>query len=91
MKEIAFWPGGLFPGRPAPVPAILPVLAAPLMEYFKKLQHLLDLEREADRDTYRQLAATTTAARRREDGLTWYPVAIRGTETGARLLILHFF
>lgn len=52
------------------------------MDYFRKLLHLLSLEREADRNSYNQLATTTTVAQRRENGMSWYPVAIRGTEIG---------
>lgn len=52
------------------------------MDYFKKLQHLLVLEREADKLSFLQLAAATTVAQRRETGMSWYPVAIRGAEVG---------
>src|ERR1043165_8541679 len=52
------------------------------MDYFQDLLHLLSMEREADRSSYQQLAATTTVAQRRENGMSWYPVAIRGTELG---------
>lgn len=50
--------------------------------YFKQLLQLLALEREADRRSFLELAATTTVAQRRENGMSWYPVAIRGTEVG---------
>jgi len=60
------------PGYPLPSP----------MHYFKDLWQLLTLEREADRASYLKLAANTTVAQRREDGMSWYPVAIRGTEIG---------
>lgn len=52
------------------------------MDYFKNLCQLLQTEREEDRAVYRQLTARSTAAERRANGLTWYPVAIRGTELG---------
>ena len=52
------------------------------MDYFKDLLQLLATEREADRSSYQKLAATTTVAQRRDNGLSWYPVAIRGTEVG---------
>jgi superfamily I DNA and/or RNA helicase len=52
------------------------------MDYFKQLQHLLQLEKEEDRRSYRQLMETLPVAGRRESGLTWYPVAIRETEIG---------
>ncbi|WP_160710934.1 AAA domain-containing protein [Chitinophaga solisilvae] len=50
------------------------------MDYFKALLDLLKIEREEDRQSYLKLTATTAAAERRANGLTWYPVAIRGTE-----------
>jgi hypothetical protein len=52
------------------------------MEYFKKLQELLALEKEEDRRSYKQLTETLSVADRRASGLTWYPVAIRDTELG---------
>lgn len=53
------------------------------MDYFKKLSLLLQAERDADQQAFAQLTATTTVAQRRANGLSWYPVAIRGTEIGA--------
>jgi len=50
------------------------------MEYFKKLLELLKTERDEDRLQYRKLTEQSTVADRRANGLTWYPVAIRGTE-----------
>ena len=50
------------------------------MEYFKKLSDLLKTEREEDRKSYQQLTETLSAAARRANGISWYPVAIRGTE-----------
>ena len=50
------------------------------MEYFKQLQSLLKTEREEDQRSYQQLTSTAPASVRREAGLTWYPIAIRGTE-----------
>lgn len=52
------------------------------MAYFKKLLDLLKTEREEDRKAYRQLIETSNVNERRENGLTWYPVAIRDTELG---------
>lgn len=52
------------------------------MDYFKKLQDLLKLEREEDRYQYQQLTQSTSVAERRANGLTWYPIAIRGSELG---------
>ena len=53
-----------------------------LKEYFKQLQHLLDIEREEDLQSYLKLTENTSAADRRALGLTWYPIAIRNTEIG---------
>jgi len=50
------------------------------MDYFKRLQALLEQERTEDRQSYIRLMQSTSAAERRANGLTWYPVAIRGTE-----------
>ncbi|GAB2537193.1 IGHMBP2 family helicase [Spirosoma aerophilum] len=50
------------------------------MDYFKNLLDLLKTEREEDRNQYRRLTETTSIAERRANGLTWYPIAIRGSE-----------
>jgi ATP-dependent RNA/DNA helicase IGHMBP2 len=50
------------------------------MDYFKQLLDLLKAEREEDRDQYRRLTESTSIAERRANGLTWYPIAIRGSE-----------
>ena len=50
------------------------------MDYFKKLQDLLKIERTEDREAYLKQAASTTVSERRSAGLCWYPVAITGTE-----------
>ena len=52
------------------------------MNYFKDLLALLSIEREADRRSYQELAATTSVFQRRENGMSWFPIAIRGTEIG---------
>lgn len=52
------------------------------MDYFKHLQRLLQLEKETDRQTFQQLTASLPVTTRRENGLTWYPIAIRDTEIG---------
>ena len=52
------------------------------MGYFEQLQELLKLEKGADLEAYQRQTASAPAAKRREAGLTWYPVAIRGTEIG---------
>ncbi|MEO6523543.1 MAG: AAA domain-containing protein [Mucilaginibacter sp.] len=50
------------------------------MDYFKKLQDLLKVELNEDRSQYLKLTESSSAAERRTNGITWYPVAIRGTE-----------
>ena len=50
------------------------------MDYFIRLQELLKLEREEDGRLYEQMTASTSVQQRRANGLSWYPVAIRGTE-----------
>jgi ATP-dependent RNA/DNA helicase IGHMBP2 len=52
------------------------------MEYFKKLQELLKIEKEEDRRSFQQQTASLPVAARRENGLTWFPIAIRDTEIG---------
>jgi len=53
-----------------------------LKDYFKKLQDLLNTEREADLQSYLKLTENTSPADRRSLGLTWYPIAIRHNEIG---------
>ncbi|MDZ7896673.1 MAG: AAA domain-containing protein [Arcicella sp.] len=50
------------------------------MDYFKKLSDLLKTEREADHAQYRQLTEQSSVSQRRANGLSWYPIAIRGQE-----------
>ena len=50
------------------------------MPYFKKLLDLLKTEREADLQAYIKQKETLSVAERRANGLTWYPIAIRGSE-----------
>lgn len=50
------------------------------MDYFKNLLDLLKTEREEDHNQYRKLTEQSSVAERRANGLTWYPVAIRGSE-----------
>lgn len=52
------------------------------MDYFKKLQELLKKEQDEDRSSYLKIAQSSSAAERRTNGITWYPVAIRDTEPG---------
>jgi ATP-dependent RNA/DNA helicase IGHMBP2 len=50
------------------------------MDYFKKLLDLLKIERDEDKRAYQKLTETASVADRRAAGVTWYPIAIRGTE-----------
>jgi ATP-dependent RNA/DNA helicase IGHMBP2 len=50
------------------------------MDYFKKLSDQLNLEKNEDKLQFELLKATASIKERRANGLTWYPVAIRGTE-----------
>jgi ATP-dependent RNA/DNA helicase IGHMBP2 len=52
------------------------------MDYFKNLQKLLKIEREADKLQYTLITEKSSPVQRRESGLTWYPIAIRGQEVG---------
>lgn len=52
------------------------------MDYFKKLRELLKLEREEDRLSYLKLTESASVSARRATGLTWYPIAIKGSEMG---------
>lgn len=50
------------------------------MNYFNKLEQLLNLERQEDRALYQQIIERSSVNQRRDSGLSWYPVAIRDTE-----------
>ena len=50
------------------------------MEYFSRLLQLLQMEQEEDLRTYQKLTSSSSVADRRGYGLSWYPVAIRGSE-----------
>jgi ATP-dependent RNA/DNA helicase IGHMBP2 len=50
------------------------------MDYFKKLQDLLKIERTEDSDAYLKLTTSTSVSDRRAAGLCWYPISIGGTE-----------
>ena len=52
------------------------------MDYFKRLRELLQIEKEEDRRQYELLTSRLSIVERRENGATWYPVAIRDTEIG---------
>ena len=60
--------------------SIIPKALLLRMDYFKKLLHLLNIERQEDRQSWVALTEKSTASERCADGITWYPVAIRGTE-----------
>lgn len=51
------------------------------MEYFQSLREHLKAEKAADQQSFIRQTAAAPAAVRRAAGLTWYPVAIRGTES----------
>lgn len=50
------------------------------MNYFRKLLDLLRIEREEDHNQYIKLTEQSSVSTRRANGLTWYPIAIRGME-----------
>ena len=50
------------------------------MDYFKQLLDLLKIERDEDKRSYLEQTRTSSVNERRAAGLTWYPIAIRGTE-----------
>lgn len=50
------------------------------MDYFKQLLDLLKIERAEDQLQFQRLTELSSAPERRASGLTWYPIAIRGTE-----------
>jgi len=52
------------------------------MDYFKKLVDLLKIEQEEDRRSYLKLTESASINERRNNGLSWYPIAIKGLETG---------
>lgn len=52
------------------------------MDYFKNLTELLKTEKLEDQAQYKKLTESTSIGERRNNGLTWYPVAIRGQEMG---------
>lgn len=52
------------------------------MNYFKKLQDLLKIEQEEDKNSFIKMNATASTSERRTNGITWYPLAIKGVEPG---------
>jgi ATP-dependent RNA/DNA helicase IGHMBP2 len=53
-----------------------------MMEYFRRLAELLKIEKEEDRRSYQALIKNLSVQQRRENGITWFPVSIKGTEIG---------
>lgn len=52
------------------------------MDYFKKLSELLQIEKEEDRRSFKELTENMPVQERRANGMTWYPIAIKDTELG---------
>ncbi|MDB5193746.1 MAG: helicase, partial [Segetibacter sp.] len=52
------------------------------MEYFKRLRDLLQIEKEEERRSYKELTENMPVVERRANGMTWYPIAIKDTELG---------
>ena len=52
------------------------------MDYFKKLMALLQIEKEEDRRSFKELTENMPITQRRESGMTWFPIAIKDTEIG---------
>ncbi len=52
------------------------------MDYFKRQLELLQMERAEDQQSYTRLWESASVADRRTIGISWYPVAIKGTEIG---------
>ncbi|MCP9769865.1 DUF2075 domain-containing protein [Lacihabitans sp. LS3-19] len=52
------------------------------MDYFKDLAEILKIEKLEDQAQYKKLTESASIGERRGNGLTWYPVAIRGQELG---------
>jgi len=52
------------------------------MDYFKRLLHILKVEKEEDLKLYQQSIATSTVSERRANGWSWYPIVIKNTEIG---------
>ena len=50
------------------------------MNYFDKLFSLLQLEQEEDLKSFKRLTESSSVSERRSSGLTWYPIAIKGSE-----------
>ena len=53
-----------------------------LMEYFSDLLNLLKIEKDEDRQSFKEFTEKMPVSERRENGITWYPIAIKDTELG---------
>ena len=51
-----------------------------MSEYFKQQLELLKIEREEDLRSFQKVSETSSVSDRRNNGFTWYPIAIRDTE-----------
>lgn len=51
-----------------------------MKEYFESLEKLLKIEQEEDEKQYAENLKKSDLSTRREEGWTWYPLAIRGQE-----------
>ncbi len=54
------------------------------MDYFKKLLDLLKIERQEDQQSYLRITESSSVTERRTNGITWYPIAIKGSEMSRR-------
>jgi superfamily I DNA and/or RNA helicase len=52
------------------------------MDYFRRLLQLLKIEKEEDKASYKRLMEDLSVTDRRENGICWYPIAIKDTELG---------
>ncbi|HTE27549.1 AAA domain-containing protein [Flavitalea sp.] len=52
------------------------------MDYFKKLEELLKIERNEDQQQFSRQSQTLSIAEKRANGVAWFPIAIRDTEIG---------
>ncbi|HMF71029.1 MAG TPA: AAA domain-containing protein [Flavitalea sp.] len=52
------------------------------MDYFKKLDELLKIEKQEDQQQFSRQSQTLSIADKRANGVAWFPIAIRDTEIG---------
>jgi len=53
-----------------------------IMNYFKKLDELLKIEKQEDQQQFSRQSQTLSVADKRANGVAWFPIAIRDTEIG---------